>query len=57
MPTWVACVARVRVDRASGGVMVEKRTLVVDAGTIVYPDGDNPDFRNASYSCIAHRGT
>jgi isoquinoline 1-oxidoreductase subunit beta len=38
MPTWVACVARVRVDRASGRVTVEKLTLVVDAGTIVHPD-------------------
>jgi isoquinoline 1-oxidoreductase subunit beta len=39
MPTWVACVARVRVDRASGNVIVEKLMLVVDAGTIVHPDG------------------
>jgi CO/xanthine dehydrogenase Mo-binding subunit len=39
MPTWVACVARVRVDRASGHITVEKLTLVVDAGTVVHPDG------------------
>ncbi len=39
MPTWVACVARVRVDRGSGAVFVEKLTIVVDAGTIVHPDG------------------
>jgi isoquinoline 1-oxidoreductase subunit beta len=39
MPTWTACVARVRVDRASGRVTLEKLTLVVDAGTIVDPDG------------------
>jgi CO/xanthine dehydrogenase Mo-binding subunit len=39
MPTWVACVARVRVDRASGAVTVEKLTVVTDAGTIVDPDG------------------
>ena len=39
MPTWVACVARVRVDRRTGAVMVEKLTLVVDAGTVVHPDG------------------
>jgi CO/xanthine dehydrogenase Mo-binding subunit len=38
MPTWVACVARVRVDHASGRVTVEKLTLVVDAGTIIHPD-------------------
>ena len=39
MPTWCACVARVRVDRPSGRVIVEKLTLVVDAGTIIQPDG------------------
>ncbi len=39
MPTWTACAARVRVDRASGQVTLEKLTLVVDAGTIVDPDG------------------
>ena len=39
MPTWVACVAHVRVDRRSGAVVVQKLTLVIDAGTIVHPDG------------------
>ncbi|HLY79540.1 MAG TPA: molybdopterin cofactor-binding domain-containing protein, partial [Caulobacteraceae bacterium] len=39
MPTWTACAARVRVDPATGKVKVEKLTLVVDAGTIVSPDG------------------
>ena len=39
MPTWVACAARVRVDRESGAVHVQKLTMVVDAGTIVHPDG------------------
>src|SRR5262249_31555290 len=39
MPTWVARVARVRVDRRSGFVTVEKLTIVVDAGTLVHPDG------------------
>jgi isoquinoline 1-oxidoreductase subunit beta len=39
MPTWIACVARVAVDRRSGVVRVEKLTIVVDAGTIVDPDG------------------
>jgi isoquinoline 1-oxidoreductase subunit beta len=38
MPTWVGCVARVRVDRPSGRVTVEKLTLVIDAGTIIHPD-------------------
>jgi isoquinoline 1-oxidoreductase beta subunit len=38
MPTWVACAARVQVDRTSGHVTVEKLTLVIDAGTIIHPD-------------------
>ena len=39
MPTWTACAARVHVDPATGKVKVEKLSLVVDAGTIVSPDG------------------
>ena len=39
MPTWCACVARVRVNRATSVVKVEQLTVVVDAGTIVHPDG------------------
>ncbi len=39
MPTWTACVARVKVDRGSGKVAVEKLTMIVDAGIIVHPDG------------------
>ncbi len=39
MPTWTACVARVRVDRETGRVALEKLTLVIDAGTLVDPDG------------------
>jgi CO/xanthine dehydrogenase Mo-binding subunit len=39
MPTWGACVARVHVERATGVVTVEKLTLVIDAGTVVDPDG------------------
>lgn len=38
MPTWVACAARVRIDRTTGYVTVEKLTLVIDAGTIVQPN-------------------
>jgi CO/xanthine dehydrogenase Mo-binding subunit len=39
MPTWTACAVRVRVDRSTGKVKVERLTLVVDAGTLVHPDG------------------
>ncbi len=38
MPTWVACVAEVTVDKTSGAVLVQKLTLVTDAGTIIDPD-------------------
>ena len=48
MPTWVACVARVRVDRSSGKVSVEKLTLVVDAGTIVHPDSAHAQVEGAA---------
>ena len=39
MPTWTACVARVQVDRKNGVAKLEKLTIVVDAGTLVDPDG------------------
>ena len=31
--------ARVRVDRSTGKVKVERLTLVADAGTLIHPDG------------------
>ncbi len=39
MPTWTACVARVRVDPTTGAIHVEKLTHVLDCGTRVDPDG------------------
>ena len=39
MPTWVACIAQVSVDRSTGVIAVEKITQVVDCGTVVHPDG------------------
>lgn len=39
MPTWTACVARLRVDRKTCMVQVDKLTLVIDAGLIIDPDG------------------
>lgn len=59
MPTWVACVARVNVDRASGRVKVEKLTLVADAGIIVDPDGARAQMEGASLwglSLALHEG-
>ncbi|WP_281302124.1 MULTISPECIES: molybdopterin cofactor-binding domain-containing protein [unclassified Iodidimonas] len=39
MPTWVACIAHVAVDKKSGTVRVKRLLSIVDAGTIVHPDG------------------
>ena len=39
MPTWVACVAKVAVNRASGEVTLKKLTMAVDCGIVVHPDG------------------
>jgi isoquinoline 1-oxidoreductase subunit beta len=48
MPTWTACAARVHVDPLTGKVKVEKLTLVVDAGTIVSPDGARAQVEGAA---------
>ena len=39
MPTWIAAVAHVAVDRSNGKVTVKKLHLCVDCGTVVHPDG------------------
>ncbi|PTD26280.1 xanthine dehydrogenase family protein molybdopterin-binding subunit [Sphingomonas fennica] len=60
MPTWVACAARVRVERAKGKVIVEKLTIVTDAGTIVDPDGALAQTQGAALwglSMALHEGT
>ncbi|MBO9708841.1 MAG: xanthine dehydrogenase family protein molybdopterin-binding subunit [Caulobacter sp.] len=60
MPTWVSCVARVHVDRATGVVTVQKLTLVTDAGTIVDPDGARAQTEGAALwglSMALHEGT
>ena len=60
MPTWCACVARVHVNRSSGVIKLEKLTVVVDAGTIVHPDGALAQVEGASLwgvSMALHEGT
>jgi isoquinoline 1-oxidoreductase subunit beta len=60
MPTWIACVARVRVDRSRGVVAVEKLTIVVDAGTVVSPDGALAQVEGAALwglSLALHEGS
>ncbi len=60
MPTWIACVARAHVDRGSGAVTVEKLTIVVDAGTVVHPDGAMAQVEGGALwglSMALHEGT
>jgi len=60
MPTWVTCVARVKVDRASGRVRVEKLFVVTDCGTVVHPDGALAQTEGATLwglSMALHEGT
>ncbi len=60
MPTWTACVAEVKVDRATGEVKLKKLTLVLDAGTIVHPDGALAQTEGAALwgaSMALHEGT
>jgi isoquinoline 1-oxidoreductase subunit beta len=60
MPTWVACVAQVHVDRTTGAVTVEKLTVVTDAGTIVDPDSAQAQTEGAALwglSMALHEGT
>jgi CO/xanthine dehydrogenase Mo-binding subunit len=60
MPTWVACAARVHVDRSSGVVTVQKLNLVIDAGTVVHPDGALAQVEGAALwglSMALHEGS
>lgn len=60
MPTWVACAARVRVNRTTGDVVVERLTLVADAGTVVHPDGALAQMEGAALwglSLALHEGS
>jgi isoquinoline 1-oxidoreductase subunit beta len=57
MPTSIACVARVAADRRSGVVRVERLTIVVDAGTIVDPDGALAQIEGGALWASAWRST
>src|SRR4029077_9265875 len=59
-PTGEAGVARVRVYRGRGNVILEKLTIVVDAGTIVHPDGALAQVEGAALwgaSLALHEGS
>jgi len=60
MPTWVACAARVRVNRTNGYVTVEKLTLVVDCGTVIDPESAQAQVEGAALwglTLALHEGT
>jgi CO/xanthine dehydrogenase Mo-binding subunit len=60
MPTWTACVARVKVDRQTGMVKIEKLFLVIDAGTIIDPGSALAQAEGAALwgvSMALHEGT
>lgn len=60
MPTWIGCVAHVRVDRASGKVTVKKLWQSIDCGTVVHPDGALAQAEGAmlwGVSLALHEGT
>ena len=47
MPTWIACVAEVSADPATGEYSVSKLTLVADAGIIINPDSSMTQMQSA----------
>ena len=60
-PTWVAAVAQVRVDRASGEIRVQKITCAVDCGLVINPDGVRAQLEGGLLfglsSALKERGT
>ncbi len=60
MPTWIATVAQVRVDRDNGEVKLEKLWASIDAGTLAHPDGALAQAEGAllwGASIAIHEGT
>jgi CO/xanthine dehydrogenase Mo-binding subunit len=59
-PTWIGCVARVKVDPDSGKVAVKDLYLTIDCGTVVHPDGALSQAQSAALwgvSLALHEGT
>jgi CO/xanthine dehydrogenase Mo-binding subunit len=60
MPTWIGCVAKVKVDRMSGKVQVTDLYLDFDCGTVVHPDGALAQAEGSALwglSMALHEGT
>ncbi|UQG54909.1 MULTISPECIES: molybdopterin cofactor-binding domain-containing protein [unclassified Marinobacter] len=60
MPTWIATVAQVRVDRDTGEVTLQHLWASIDAGTLAHPDGALAQAEGAllwGASMAIHEGT
>ncbi|MBT8098420.1 MAG: molybdopterin-dependent oxidoreductase [Gammaproteobacteria bacterium] len=60
MPTWIACVAHVAVDKAAKSIAVKKIWQSIDCGTVVHPDGAMAQAEGATLwglSLALHEGT
>jgi CO/xanthine dehydrogenase Mo-binding subunit len=60
MPTWIACVAHVAVDKQAKSVKVKKIWQSIDCGTVVHPDGAMAQAEGATLwgvSMALHEGT
>lgn len=60
MPTWIATVAQVRVDRDTGEITLEHIWASIDAGTLAHPDGALAQAEGAllwGASIAIHEGT
>ena len=60
MPTWIATVAQVRVDRDTGEVTLQRLWASIDAGTLAHPDGALAQAEGAllwGASIAIHEGT
>jgi len=60
MPTWIATVAQVNVDRDTGTVKLERLWASIDAGTLAHPDGALAQAEGAllwGASMAIHEGT
>jgi CO/xanthine dehydrogenase Mo-binding subunit len=60
MPTWIACIAHVKVDAASKAITVKKIWQSIDCGTVVHPNGALAQAEGATLwgvSMALHEGT
>lgn len=60
MPTWIACIAHVRVDAETKAITVKKIWQSIDCGTVVHPDGALAQAEGAALwgvSLALHEGT